>query len=203
MLRSGSISFRGSISVCLTGGLAVAPDTSIGYLARLFSCFDQDIIACWNGQCERRQGCAVVTRERATDILGRLEGTPSDVFGSGWSSASLTAAQRADLLVTWQWLRNRMWWLAQLHQLELSPALPLEIATATLAICRQLPLEAMEAHGTGFVEKLNDIITIALDTGGNDDEGTLRELVGFVAAYRNGGSKVLAPLAERLKRYAR
>lgn len=185
------------------------PTSALGYLARLFSCFDQDICACWNGQCQRST-CEVTTQSRALYVLDRLDGTPKEVFGDTWlTAANVTETQRADLLVTWQWLRNRMWRLASLHGLVsddgpqlLSSTLPWNVAVDTLEICRQLPLAAMEAHGTGFIEKLYDVISIALDVSQDRSVAVLTELFGFVAAYRRGGSKFVAPLADRLRRFS-
>ena len=72
--------------------------------------------------------------------------------------AAMTESQRSDLLVTWQWMRNRLWKLSAAHGLasedgppELSTNYVVDVASTTVDICRQLPLQSMEAHGAGFV----------------------------------------------------
>lgn len=139
-----------------------APSISLHYLTQVFSFLDQDIITCWNNQCPRAFGqvCPNLTRERAISILSALNGGAPDVFGerSEADFKQLTDSQRADLFITWQWIKNRVWRLAALHGLtsedgpvELSVEYVVTAAATTVAICRRLPLAAMESHGTGFV----------------------------------------------------
>ena len=129
------------------------------YLARLFAFLDQDIIGCWNGHCDR-SSCSILTRHRIVVMLTRLSGPMVQVFGDN-GPESLTEVQLADLLVTWQWIRNRIWRLASLHghtcenaEPVLSTDFPVDVALATVAICSKLSMASMEAHGTGFVSTL-------------------------------------------------
>jgi hypothetical protein len=132
---------------------------SLPFLAQLFSVIDQSLVFCWNDQCDPMT-CATLTKERALTLLRRLSGTAVDVFGpqANASLGVLGEVQKADLLITWQWLRNRIWRLALKHGLteegvepELSVDHPISIASTTIAICKRLSLVSMEAHGTGFV----------------------------------------------------
>lgn len=138
------------------------PSISLHYLTQVFSFLDQDMITCWNNQCPRAFGqtCHHLTRDRATTILASLNGGAPEVFGEGSEAdfRQLTDSQRADLFITWQWIKNRVWRLAALHGLttedgpvELGVEYVVSAAATTVAICRRLPLSAMEAHGTGFV----------------------------------------------------
>ena len=106
----------------------------------------------------------MLTTERAVDMLSRLKGSVDNVFGPETDLSVLSDAQRADLLITWQWIRNRLWRLAAAHNLttedgpsELSAEYVVDIASTTVAICRQLSLASMEAHGAGFVSTAYDL----------------------------------------------
>lgn len=165
--HGGGIVFEGSIS---TGQILPLGETaehdndntspSLRYLAQLFSFIDQDIVTCWNGRCDG-PSCRSLTTERAIEILRKLGGEPTEVFGDEFDIHLRTAmgeSQRADLLITWQWLRNRVWRLAFLHGLatedgaiELSRVYLANVAIATLDICKVLSTVSMDAHGAGFV----------------------------------------------------
>ncbi|KAJ9097605.1 hypothetical protein QFC21_004639 [Naganishia friedmannii] len=132
---------------------------SLRYLAQLFSFIDQDIVTCWNGRCDG-PSCRCLSEKRAIDILSKLGGSPTEVFGVDFEIQlrNLAESQRADLLITWQWLRNRIWRLAFLHGLarengpvELSRVYLANVAIAALDICRDLSTRSMDAHGAGFV----------------------------------------------------
>jgi hypothetical protein len=165
--HGGGIVFEGSIS---TGQILPLSDTanndsdntspSLRYLAQLFSFIDQDIVTCWNGRCDGPL-CRSLTTERAVEILRKLGGEPTEVFGEDFDHDlrnAMSESQRADLLITWQWLRNRVWRLVFLHGLatedgaiELSRVYLANVAIATLDICKVLSTVSMDAHGAGFV----------------------------------------------------
>jgi hypothetical protein len=159
--RSGSLIFNGGIKRITHVDLD-PPSISLHYLTQVFSFLDQDMITCWNNQCPRAFGqtCHYLTRDRASSILKSLSGGAPEVFGEGSeiNLKQLTDSQRADLFITWQWIKNRVWRLAALHGVttedgppELGVEYVVSAAATTVAICRRLPLSAMEAHGTGFV----------------------------------------------------
>lgn len=139
--------------------------------------------------------------------LSELSGSANKVFGDDAALHSLSEAQKADLLITWQWLRNRIWKLAHTHGLtaegvepELSVEHIVEIASTSIAICQRLSIAAMEEHGTGFVEKLYDIASIITDllqsnqvdpsvfelVQGERWTGMLATLTHFVSSHRAG-----------------
>ena len=160
MQRSGNIVFAGSISAFTFSSFDIDPDPAgqqLRHLAKIFSFIDQDIINCWNSRCDPIQ-CSALTRSRVIGTLSRLQGSASRVFGEDANLGELSEIQKADLLITWQWLRNRIWRLAASHGLtkegeeqELSVDYVVEVAATTVAICKRLSVPAMEAHGTGFV----------------------------------------------------
>ncbi|KAI5449584.1 hypothetical protein NCC49_004577 [Naganishia albida] len=172
--HGGGIVFEGSISTTqilplidatgITDNETSSP--SLRYLAQLFSFIDQDIVTCWNGRCNG-PSCRSLTERRAVEILRNLGGEPTEVFGPDFDihlRTSMSESQRADLLITWQWLRNRVWRLAFLHGLttedgaiELSRVYLANVAIATLDICKVLSTVSMDAHGAGFMQKLYDI----------------------------------------------
>ncbi|OCF42827.1 hypothetical protein I317_03304 [Kwoniella heveanensis CBS 569] len=158
-------------------------------------------------------GTEIQRRFKMYWILGvteSLSGTANEVFHEDVEGLQgLTEVQKADLLVTWQWLRNKLWRLASLHHMtgedgerELSVDFVVEVASTTVEICKRLSLSSMEAHGTGFVEKLYDIASIITELlqSGEDIQprllaivqterwmDMLNSLTGFVSRHRGGG----------------
>lgn len=177
--RSGHLVFDGTINTNLNRQLVTYPATvdtpggnntadtdpishSLRHLALIFSYIDQNVISCWNGKCAGTT-CTSLTASRVVLILRKLQGQAAEVFGEGVGEdlRALNETQRADLLITWQWIRNRVWRLAATHGLispagvggpvELTQYYVLDIGAQTAEICRTLSYVSMEAHGTGFV----------------------------------------------------
>lgn len=130
---------------------------SLHHLSSLFSYIDKNLVACWNGSCDTAT-CRVLDGATISGILVKLNGRAEDVFPSRTGLHTLTEAQRADLMVTWQWIKSRMWALASMHGLtseygpgELSSVYVLDTALRLVEICNELSFGAMECHGTGFV----------------------------------------------------
>lgn len=201
---------------------------SLHHLARVFSVIDADIVVCWNGQCGGAGRCRTLTRRRASKILRRLQGSAAHVFGDEDGLLELTESQKADLLITWQWIRNRIWRLAALHGLtqpmredgegeegdmdtpELTPAYVLDAAATTVAICRRLSLAAMEAHGVGFVEKIYDIAStvaeLVQDAGGGaltlrSDRGQCTQMLQTLSGFvarHRAGAPFAVPLTQAI-----
>lgn len=81
----------------------------------------------------------------------------------------LSEANRFDLLLSQQWLRNRIWQLTVSHCLsstdasdvELQPSYSLLIAKETVRVCRSFEREALEANGVGVVS-LNSCCEISV-----------------------------------------
>lgn len=86
------------------------------------------------------------------------------------SSASLTPAQEADILINQQWLQNRLWHLCLSHKLLIPHSEhtvlciyhAISIAENTLQLCQRMSLNSIEVHGVGLIEKLYTIIESAI-----------------------------------------
>lgn len=142
-------------------------------LMQLFDGIDEDVINCWNNRCQAKNGmCRTFDRLRALKIFQ----TQFDVYqsqtsggviyyplvrpkGKRISTSDLKDGQQADVLITQQWLLNRLWQLCYSHGLltadsehtELSYEYSVTIASSTLEICKSLSLSSMEVHGIGLV----------------------------------------------------
>jgi hypothetical protein len=83
-----------------------------------------------------------------------------------------TAIQKADLLITQQWLRLIVWRKAEQRKLlswhasheSMNVAFPFDIARQTVAILESLPSMAVEVHGMGIYEKIFKIGVSYVDT---------------------------------------
>lgn len=142
-------------------------------LMQLFDGIDEDVINCWNDRCQAKHGrCRTFDRLRALKIFQ----TQFDVYqsqtsggvsycplarpdGRQMSISDLKDGQQADVLITQQWLLNRLWQLCRSHGLltadsdhaELRYEYAIAIASTTLEICKSLSLSSMEVHGIGLV----------------------------------------------------
>lgn len=170
--RRGAITFTGPIKRAHEPNMHSAC-LSIYYLTELFSHFDRDIVACWNEECPRGSGgqCHTLTAKRAVDLLSKLKASaPKMDDNLNQDLNSLNDSQKADLFITWQWARNRIWKLCSTHgltkegaQAELSVEYIVDVAATTVGICKRLPLAAMEAHGTGFVSIIFFLPSLPVD----------------------------------------
>ncbi|BFZ63829.1 hypothetical protein YB2330_004961 [Saitoella coloradoensis] len=141
----------------------------------LFGAVDQDFLDCWNEKCSGDKQCSRMNAAKALSLFAEFNNSLNKLAPSStnpklqrddseWQSDDI---QRADLLVTQQWLLNRLWRLCLSHGLvfpdEPNPPLRTEhaihIAARTLSVCDALSMSSIEAHGIGFVEKLYDIAT--------------------------------------------
>ena len=138
------------------GGAAVGDTSksSLQRLALLFSHIDATIVRCWTGKC-LGSACTSFSSKRATRILRTLREGAQE---TSENLAAMDEYQQADLLITWQWIRNRIWHLASTHGLttadgntELSASHAIDIGKQTALLCKSLSYASMEAHGTGFV----------------------------------------------------
>jgi hypothetical protein len=87
------------------------------------------------------------------------------------SHVSLTDIQKADILVTQQWLRLIVWQSSMRQGLLSSTAeeesmtfrYPLKIAHSLLSVISSLPITSIEVHGMGIFEKIFEIGNTMLD----------------------------------------
>jgi len=184
--RSGNLVFGGHITSFPSSAEAETDPSGnhIRLLAKVFSYINQDIVHCWNS-APNPPTPTTLTKSTVVRALSELSGSANKVFGDEAALHSLSEPQKADLLITWQWLRNRIWKLAHTHGLTVEGAEPelsvehvVEIASTSIAICKRLSLASMEEHGTGFVEKLYDIASIITDLlQSNEVNSSVFELV--------------------------
>lgn len=91
-----------------------------------------------------------------------------------------TAIQKADLLITQQWLRLIVWqssfrqtllsWTAPHESMHF--AFPLAIARSTANVLQSLPSSAVEVHGMGIFEKIFEIATWCMNVLGAIDRAS-------------------------------
>ena len=138
---------------------------------RLFDDIDENIIACWRGQCAAIN-CQTLTSQRAVQLHASLETcTPfrqHQLFTahlaktSTWERSSI---QETDIVVTQQWLHSRLWQICLSHGLlcfhatqpQLRPSYALDFATEAHQGYWACAGPSREAHGIGLIEKLFDI----------------------------------------------
>ena len=107
-------------------------------LARLFDAIDEDVVACWTRACKANASCRLRNPEAAATLHREL----CQNFLAGVEHV-VSPVQKADLLITQQWLRNRIWQLVFAHGLsdmklehrELGIEYTFEIAQRTVDIC--------------------------------------------------------------------
>lgn len=164
------------------------PEIHAGFLklVRSYAPLDESFVAAWNDGSDPRVS--------ATTYLGlqRLLAEPLDFLRprrtapAGWAGPSdesdPTAIQKADLLITQQWLRLIVW-QSSFRQGLLSTAapdqsfsfsFPLSIARDTAAVLQSLPSRAVEVHGMGIFEKIFEIGTWSVNVLGAYDSGSAR-----------------------------
>lgn len=120
------------------------------------------------------------------------------------SSASLTPAQEADILINQQWLQNRLWHLCLSHKLLIPQSEhtvlciyhAISIAEDTLRLCQHMSLTSIEVHGVGLIEKLYTIIESAI--------AALRHRETADASWERGEMEITTgPLSDRNTQYGR
>jgi hypothetical protein len=85
------------------------------------------------------------------------------VFGVSQATLDTTLkdSQQVDLMITWEWLKNRVWTLAYMHGLmteedespEFSLAVLFKAAQMACMWCDRYGQRSMDRHGKGFVSR--------------------------------------------------
>ncbi|KAJ8099013.1 hypothetical protein POJ06DRAFT_198697 [Lipomyces tetrasporus] len=142
-------------------------------LVSLFSIISVDILDCWNEKCGARSPdgcCTKFTTERALEMHRFI----SEVYNDKPNSDSLLSEpQIADIMISQQWLHNRLWNVCHTHDLlneedtaescrEMSITYAIDIARDTIQISKKFTMENLEVHGIGIIGKLYDIATSAI-----------------------------------------
>lgn len=135
------------------------------------------------GRARKRKGSSSSSAATATAAALNAAGTTMNGGGAGAAGAAEetepTAIQKADLLMTQQWLRLIVWQSSLQQQLLSTVAphecmtfsFPLSIARDTVAALQPLPSHAIEVHGMGIFEKLFEIGACCVQILGAYDSG--------------------------------
>jgi hypothetical protein len=128
---------------------------------RLFSLLDMNFVRVWNGALSSSS-----TEERFSELatLQRELRQPLQID-------DVSETQRADILVTQQWLRLTIWQAAlrlglissSAAEPEFGYTYPLELAYALRDVLRTLSPASIQAHGLGIFEKQFEIVYSLLD----------------------------------------
>ncbi|KAH8548448.1 hypothetical protein BGW37DRAFT_182570 [Umbelopsis sp. PMI_123] len=191
--RGHSIGFRGRPGASMTAikrkfNIGQMDDFPHGQL-RLFDIVDEDFVDCWNGRCagtkcrNRDVNKAIALYNAFTNdnvsktFENKLSGNKDIPTTNNQQTRSADSMywptsqwqpleiQLTDVLVTRQWLLNRLWYICLSHGLidhkaahiALRPDFPIHIARDMLNTCAKLSIYSLEAHGLGLCEKLYDI----------------------------------------------
>jgi len=194
ILRSKPITFRKTPSLPTTRHSYEAPDIHSGFLQLITSYvpLDESFVTAWNEGSDPRVTSATYlalqsvlaippaflsrpstpsstrpTSQPPSPFHGRNDAGSTTTPVSPEPEHETTAIQKADLLITQQWLRLIVWqssfrqgllsWSAGADRAALNFAFPLAVAARTAAVLRGLPAAAVEVHGMGIFEKIFEI----------------------------------------------
>lgn len=195
ILRNKPLTLRKTPSLPTTKHSYEAPEIHAGFL-KLVSSYvplDESFVNAWNDGSDPRISATTYLNlqhilAQPLDFLRRKSPSPPAALPS--SSVETTSAddeepsptdiQKADLLMTQQWLRLIVW-QSSFRQGLLSTAaphesfafaFPLTIARDTAAILQSLPSKAVEVHGMGIFEKIFEIGTWCVNVLGAYDSNS-------------------------------
>jgi hypothetical protein len=143
-------------------------------IIKLFKLLDQDFLQNWN---ESRGSITPAWIEKKSKELDEEQSkSDSNMF-------ALTAMQRADLVVTRQWLKTLIWRLAMSNTLLssqpskecLSLLFPVRLSRQLHQQITNLSREDIEVHGSGIVQKLFEITDTIADVITHVPAATLEE----------------------------
>jgi len=133
------------------------------HLVKTYSVLDEGFVNSWNeAQTSSDSTITYSNLQSRLNTLNTAHQFPEE--GSG-STQSLTDIQKADILVTQQWLRLVIWQSSMRQGLLSSsspdPSMtfryPLQIAHSLLQVISSLPTTSIEVHGLGIFEKIFEI----------------------------------------------
>lgn len=177
------------------------------HMINLFRPFDDTFVGLWN---QARSDCS-------TAWLAQLQQRLSNAVPP---RLSCTETQAADIVTTQQWLRTMIWQLSITNgylsssspNASMTFRYPIEIARDMMISVRELPLQALEVHGIGLIEKLFDvactvadvIACVPLDSKGFEIGPTeyLQQFLTLISTLRGGTSRfpslLVAKVSENL-----
>ncbi|KAF3020658.1 hypothetical protein E8E14_012740 [Neopestalotiopsis sp. 37M] len=197
ILRNKPLTLRKTPSLPTTKHSYEAPDIHVGFmkLVSIYVPLDESFVNAWNDGSDPRVSATTYLH------LQRLLAQPLDFLRPKKKSPTPPAAlfptmdspqdddgddpdptsiQKADLMITQQWLRLIVW-QSSFRQGLLSTgandqsfhfSFPLSIARDTASILQSLPSRAVEVHGMGIFEKIFEIGTWCINVMGAYDSGT-------------------------------
>ncbi|KAG7101135.1 sucrose utilization protein SUC1 like [Verticillium longisporum] len=183
ILRNKPITFKQTPSLPSTRHSYESPDIHAGFLQLVssYTPLDESFVTAWNEGSDPRVSAATFVALQNLLALPPIflrPRSPTSLFAGSTdpSTPEPTDIQKADLLVTQQWLRLIVWQSSMRQQLlswtnpadapdpNASPnsmcfSFPLSVARDTAAILASLPPKAVEVHGMGIMEKIFEIGT--------------------------------------------
>lgn len=209
ILRNKPITFKKTPSLPTTRHTYESPDIHTGFLQLVssYTPLDESFVSAWNDGSDPRvsattylalqnllaQTPSFLQRSRASTpssdsaptYSAPVTAAPSDDGSEDEADEDVvqsepTAIQKADLLITQQWLRLIVWqssfrqsllsWTAPHESMHF--AFPLAIARSTANVLQGLPSSAVEVHGMGIFEKIFEIGTWCMNVLGAIDRAS-------------------------------
>lgn len=172
-------------------------------LCNLFSTLDEKFVQLWYA--------SDLEDESAANPFENVAGIQHDLNKLSFSNTKMTSIQKADVLITHQWLRL-IFWQASMRQGLISSAstdevfyynYPITIARDLCQVLRGMDYDAISVHGLGIFEKvfevaytLMDALTLAkIDWATSDD---LRYLFGCLSASPNSHNTYVKVLENKI-----
>ncbi|KAL9942326.1 hypothetical protein ACHAQF_002960 [Verticillium nonalfalfae] len=183
ILRNKPITFKQTPSLPATRHSYESPDIHAGFLQLVssYTPLDESFVTAWNEGSDPRVSAATFVALQNLLALPPIflrPRSPTSLFAGSTdpSTPEPTDIQKADLLVTQQWLRLIVWQSSMRQQLlswtnpadapdpnappnSMCFSFPLSVARDTAAILASLPAKAVEVHGMGIMEKIFEIGT--------------------------------------------
>ncbi|KAM0274395.1 hypothetical protein ACHAQH_007897 [Verticillium albo-atrum] len=183
ILRNKPITFKQTPSLPSTRHSYESPDIHAGFLQLVssYTPLDESFVTAWNEGSDPRVSAATFIALQNLLALPPIflrPRSPTSLFAGSTdpSAPEPTDIQKADLLVTQQWLRLIVWQSSMRQQLlswtnpadspdpnsppnSMCFSFPLSVARDTAAILASLPPKAVEVHGMGIMEKIFEIGT--------------------------------------------
>lgn len=209
ILRNKPITFKKTPSLPTTRHTYESPDIHTGFLQLVssYTPLDESFVSAWNDGSDPRvsattylalqnllaQPPSFLQRSRATTpsddtappFSATVTAAPSPAGSNEEADEEIvqsepTAIQKADLLITQQWLRLIVWqasfrqsllsWTAPHEGMHF--AFPLAIARSTASVLQSIPSSAVEVHGMGIFEKIFEIGTWCMNVLGAIDRAS-------------------------------
>lgn len=207
VLRKRPLTFKRTPSLPTTRHAYESPDIHTGFLQLVssYTPLDEAFVSAWNNDSNPRLSAATYLAlqnilAQPPPFLQRSRASSPSTDSSTIYSAPVTAApsltgsdedadeeivqseptaiQKADLLITQQWLRLIVWQSSAKHNLlswnspheSMNSAFPLEIARSTANVLQSLPSSAVEVHGMGIFEKIFQIGNCCMNVLANMDQ---------------------------------